>query len=273
MTPANTDYLSLLLNFPNVTPTGLLILFFLGMMRVAPIIVFSPFLGARLPGAVKMGLIVAITAVILPYLISTSKAPLAFDNFFIACCLKEVFLGFILAFLAAIPFYIAQSAGVLIDFLRGSSSLMVTDPTLQNQVSSIGLLYNYVLIVLFYQINGPFLFFDALFQSYTIIPAEGMINPLFFSLQLPFWKTIVKLLTTVTAISIQLSAPSLVAILMAEMFLGIANRLAPQVQIAFLGMSIKSFLGIALLCAGWFFILQQLSKFVLSWMHEIQTLL
>ena len=50
----------------------------------------------------------------------------------------------------------------------------------------------------------------------------------------------------IITIAIQLAAPALVAILMAEMFLGIANRLAPQVQIAFLGMSIKSLLGLGL---------------------------
>jgi type III secretion protein T len=56
-------------------------------------------------------------------------------------------------------------------------------------------------------------------------------------------------------LSLKLAAPALVAILMAEMFLGIANRLAPQVQIAFLGMPLKSFLGLLLLFFGWFAIL------------------
>lgn len=220
-----------------------------------------------------MGMTIALTVILLPHLISHSTHTIAFNTAYIGYLLKEFFIGLILAFLASIPFYIAQSAGVLIDFLRGSSALMVSDPTMQNQISPIGLLYNYVLIVLFYQINGPFLFFDALFQSYTIIPADGIINPLFFSLKLPFWQTITQLLTKFTAISMQLAAPSLVAILMAEMFLGIANRLAPQVQIAFLGMSIKSLLGIALLFAGWFFILQQMGNQTISWLQGIQSLL
>jgi len=64
----------------------------------------------------------------------------------------------------------------------------------------------------------------------------------------------------VFAVGIQLAAPSILAILMTEMFLGIANRLAPQVQIVFLGMSLKSLVGLAVLCAAWFFIIQQLNK-------------
>jgi type III secretion protein T len=57
------------------------------------------------------------------------------------------------------------------------------------------------------------------------------------------------------------------------MFLGIANRLAPQVQIAFLGMSLKSLLGIGLLFVGWFFILLQMSKQAQIWLKTLQYML
>ena len=77
----------------------------------------------------------------------------------------------------------------------------------------------------------------------------------------------------IVTIAIQMAAPSLVAILMAEMFLGIANRLAPQVQIAFLGMSIKSLLGLALLWAAWFFILKQFTKQSYSWIELLNKLI
>ena len=56
---------------------------------------------------------------------------------------------------------------------------------------------------------------------------------------------------------------------MTEMFLGIANRLAPQVQIAFLGMSLKSLVGLFVLWAGWFFILKQTSNETLNWFDLI----
>lgn len=271
---ATSDYLSLALSFPNHPPMSIATLFFLGLMRVAPIVAFVPFLGAKLPGGVKMGIAVALTVIVLPHIIVTSSAPIGFSNLFIGYAFKELFMGMILAFLASVPFYIAQAAGVLIDFMRGSSSLQVTDPTMQTQVSPLGLLYNYVLIVLFFQIDGPFIFFDAVIQSYTIIPANGVINPAFFSsTSLPFWKLIITLLTKFTALSIQLSAPALLAILMAEMFLGIANRLAQQVQIAFLGMSLKSLIGLMLLYMSWFFILKQTAQQSLLWLKELNTVL
>ncbi len=62
------DYLNLLLSYPH--PQSILLIALLGMMRIAPIVVLAPFFGAKLlPGPVKMGLIVSITAVFLPHLV------------------------------------------------------------------------------------------------------------------------------------------------------------------------------------------------------------
>lgn len=268
------DYLGLLMSFPNMTAEQLLSTFLLGLFRLAPIVSIAPFLGSKLPGGVKMGLAVSLAVLLLPQLLHYAKTPVVFNMAFLAYGLKELLMGFILAFLATIPFYIAQGSGSLIDFQRGSSSLQVTDPTTQTQTSSIGTMFNYVLIVLFFQINGPYYFLDAVSESFRILPIDKMIPISFFTmLSLPFWKMIIGLLTRFTAISIQLAAPSLVSILMAEMFLGIANRLAPQVQIVFLGMSLKSLLGLGLLWAGWFFILQQMGNQSLLWIKNIDDLL
>jgi type III secretory pathway component EscT len=59
---------------------------------------------------------------------------------------------------------------------------------------------------------------------------------------------------------------------MTEVFLGIANRLAPQVQIVFLGMSLKSLIGLAILASAWVFILKQMGKETFLWMKEVNNL-
>ena len=151
--------------------------------------------------------------------------------------------------------------------------LMAQDPNLQGQSSPIGIMFNYYLIVLFYALDGPLLFFDAIGTSFQAFPIDAFINPLFFNLNNPFWQISIEIGGRIFALSIQLAAPSLVAILMAEAFLGIANRLAPQVQIAFLGMALKSLLGLLLLWAGWFIILKQSGKISIDWMHTIENLL
>lgn len=270
---ATADYASFYSQLADFAPMALLSLFFLGVARMIPIVMLAPFFGAKMPAPIKMGLAISITIILLPHMAVKSRTMLDFNNLYIGYFLKELFVGFILAFLVSVPFYIALSAGSLIDFLRGSSSLQVTDPSSQEQTSPIGILYNYMLIVIFYNLNGPFIFFDSVIQSYNIIPPDAFLNPLFFSMHIPLWEMIIGILTKVIALSIQLSAPCLLAILMTEVFLGIANRLAPQVQISFLGMSLKSLIGLAILCAAWIFILQQMSKETLLWLKDINRVL
>ncbi len=268
-----TEYYRFFTYVYEFSPTAFLALFLLSLFRLAPIILFAPFLGAKLPSGVKMGILISFTLIFLPHIAMTSKTAFSFNIFYIVQALKELLVGFILAYLVTIPFHAATSAGVLIDFLRGSSALQVTDPFSQAQTSPIGNLYNYILIVSFYTLGGPFFFFDSVFSSYTIVPVDGFLNPLFFRGDLPFWTTIMGIVTKVVALGIQLSAPALLAILMTEVFLGIANRLAPQVQIAFLGMSLKSLIGLGMLCVAWFFILQQMEKQTFLWLKEIDKIL
>lgn len=273
MSSPTTDYVNYFMNLERFSPNAILTIFFLGFFRIAPIVSLSPFLGSKLPGGVKVGLAISLTILFVPLLITTSSASFGFNLAFIAFSVKELLMGFILGYLASIPFYIVQGSGSLIDFMRGSSSLQVQDPMMQTQTSPIGVLFNYILIIIFFQIGGLFYFLDAIVESFKILPIDKMIPAGFFNIKLLFWKTIMGLGTRILAISIQLAAPSIVAILMAEMFLGIANRLAPQVQIVFLGMSLKSLLGLGILWAAWFFFLKQMGNQSLLWIKQIDDIL
>jgi type III secretion protein T len=266
-----TDYL---FNLPHITWMGILTLYLLSLMRLAPIVVLAPFFGAKAaPVMARVAVILSLGAVFLPLLATRAIHPLGFDNAFLGYALKELLIGFILGFFVTIPFYMIQTSGIIIDYLRGSSIMQAQDPAMQNQASPIGILYNYILIVIFFEMDGPYLFINSILKSYDLIPVDGFINPLFFNPNNPFWKTSFDLLNFIISLGIQLAAPAIVAILMAEMFLGIANRLAPQVQIAFLGMSLKSLLGISLLWAAWFFILKQLNKESYDWLKLIDNLI
>ena len=260
------NFADLLSNLPNISIMGVMTLFFLILMRIAPSLILAPFFGAKLaPGIARMGLAICIATIFLPFLAVKVDTPISFSTSFLFYSLKEIFVGLVLGFFITIPFYMVQTSGTIIDYLRGASIMQSQDPSMQTQTSPIGILYNYIMIVIFFQVDGPFLFFDALMKSYELIPPAHMINPAFLGAKSPFWKIVFDIVNQIVTIAIQMASPAIVAILMAEMFLGIANRLAPQVQIAFLGMSIKSLLGLALLWTAWFFILKQFTKQAYSW--------
>lgn len=268
---SSTDsYFTMLFQYASTDPMTLLCSFFLIIARLIPIMIIAPFFGAKnAPAAARMMFAICLCAIFLPSVIFSLKENISLNLTYIGYLLKELFLGAILGFLVTIPFYVAQASGNLIDNIRGSASLQVTDPTTQSQTGPVGIFYNYVLIVVFFAVDGPFYFINALASSFDLIPINDILNPAFFTLKTPFWKMIITLLTHILSLAIQLGAPSIIGLLMAEMFLGIANRLAPQVQIVFLGISLKSFVGLGLLAAAWFFILKQLGKESMVWLKAI----
>jgi type III secretion protein T len=271
VTQSTDDYLFFLFNLPNFTGETILCLLFLIAARLIPIISLSPFLGAKaIPNVAKIFLVICLVAIFLPVNFLGLEKNITFNFEYIIFLFKELLIGFLLGFLAAFPFYIVQSSGSLIDHMRGSSSLQVTDPSTQSQTGPLGILYNYVLILAFYALDGPFLLFNALASSYTVVPVTGWINSAFFSTSIPYWKFFLSLFSQLMQMAIQLAAPSLVGILMAEMFLGIANRLSPNVQIVFLGIPLKSWLGIALLLLAWYLIIQQMGKESINWIKTIE---
>ncbi len=254
----NTDYISALFLIPKVAPQSVLSVFFLCLARLLPVISLAPFLGAKLSSLIKMGLALSLTALILPKALQTVSGPVYFDGMYLVLFLKELFIGFAIGFVLSLPFFIAQTAGNLIDFIRGSSSLMVTDPFMQSQNSPISLLYNYTLIVIFYQLGGMNIVLDGLITSLDTLPIDGILSKTLFLSNHPFWKVAFEALNNVVALGIQFCAPSIMAVLMTELFLGIANRLAPNVQISFLGMALKSLMGIIFLALSWLLIVNKL---------------
>ena len=130
-----------------------------------------------------------------------------------------------------------------------------------------------VLIVIFFMIDGPFIFLNALITAYDVIPPDQLLNPRFFDATGSTWKMLVGLFNKFMVISIQLSAPALLTILMTDFFLGIANRLAPQVQITFLGMPLKSLLALVIIWAGWQLFAQELAMQGHLWLDEVNNLI
>lgn len=248
------DYVSLYVDtaYANGDVTPFLSLMFLFMGRIFPIIALVPFFGGKvLPRPVKVTFAISLFAIFMPQLIFVTKTPIDFNLTLVIYLAKEVLVGLLLGFFLSIPFIIVQSAGIFIDHQRGGASLMVNDPTIQNQSSPLGTMFNLVLIYLFFLIDGPFTVLNIISESYTILPPDKMMTAYIFDQNSQVFTKIVGILGNVMILSTQLAAPALIMILMTDFFLGIANRLAPQVQITFLGMPLKSLLALVIVFFGW----------------------
>lgn len=270
------NYASLYSNlvFANHDPGPFLAMFFLFIARMFPILTQAPFFGAKiLPHPVKVVFGICLFVIFLPQMAVITKSHLVYDFHLILLFVKELFVGFLLGYFISIPFIIMQNTGVLIDHQRGASSLMVSDPSTQNQTSPLGTLFNMTLIYLFFYIDGPFKVIEIVYTSYEMIAPDQFMDMNFFNVNSKFVAEVTKLMGQVMILSTQMAAPALIIILMTDFFLGIANRLAPQVQITFLGMPLKSLLALMIVFFGWHLFVQQMVTESSQWINYINNLI
>lgn len=269
------SYISIFINsaIAKGDPFGPFALLFLFLGRFLPIVAQAPFFGARvMPHPVKMCFALSMFVLFLPKLLTVTTQPLAFNFLLLLLMIKEIFIGFLLGFMLNMPFTVTQSAGIIIDHQRGGASLMVNDPVIQNQSSPLGTLFNFMMIMLFWYIDGPFLVMDLINFSYEVIPPNQFFIAEFFQPHTPFWILMVQLFNHFMILSIQLATPALIAILMTDVFLGIANRLAPQVQITFLGMPLKSLLALLVIAIGFRLFNEEIVKQAIMWLNTISSM-
>ncbi|MEW4486720.1 type III secretion system export apparatus subunit SctT [Thalassoglobus sp. JC818] len=204
-------------------------------MTVASLTV--PFMGGdsiQLP--VRASIIASLGLILYPIVGPTlpveSLAPLELVSIF----LKEALLGLMLGFLASKLFWVALGIGMVIDNQRGASIAESLDPNTNEQVSPLGQLMQQALIALFYTSGGYLLFLTAMFQSYiawpifTCFPTFASDFPTFF----------LGHVDDVMKMTVILASPLLITLFISEFGLGLINRFAPQLNVFFLAMPLKS---------------------------------
>ncbi len=167
---------------------------------------------------------------------------------------REAFLGFMIGFFAAVPFWIAENVGNLIDNQRGATMGEVFSPLSGAQVSTTGIFFSQIVSTLFFVGGAVFLLLGALYKSYAIWPV-------FADFPSPASDAPLQTLATVDSMirsTVVISAPVIIIMFLATLGLGLVNRTAPQLNVFFLSMPIKSALGVAMLVIYLPFILDML---------------
>jgi type III secretion protein T len=156
---------------------------------------------------------------------------------------KEAFLGFLIGFFAAVPFWVAENVGNLIDNQRGATMGEVYSPLSGAQVSTFGIFFSQIASTLFFVGGAIFVLIGALYSSYSIWPVftEGIT----MSNEAPL--VILGASDGMLCTTVIISAPVIMVMFLATLGLGFVNRTAPQLNVFFLSMPVKSALGIAFL--------------------------
>ncbi|MEA2174001.1 MAG: flagellar biosynthesis protein FliR [Blastocatellia bacterium] len=228
------------------SPQAFLVLIGLAFARLLSFLLVVPFFGgAAVPARVKVATATAFVIIVYPSLEAglPKNAPLGFGPIgFIALLAKEAFVGFTLGFVASLVFEAVQVAGRVIDFQRGSTMSEMFAPQLQTRVSELGQFKLQLAIVIFLLIGAHRAFITSLLQSFEVIPALSF--PHIQAGWTPAAIMITKMTGGVLAIGIQLAAPVMIALLLTDLFFGIINRVAPQINVFFLSLPVKMAVGL-----------------------------
>lgn len=210
--------------------------------RLMPLFVLMPFMNrALVPRTIVFGIATGIGLIVVPVL--SHDLSVITDASLIFIVMKEAILGLLLGFVCAIPFWAMEAVGAVIDNQRGASMSATLNPLTGHDSSPIGLLLNIAFITYFFLIGGFGLLLEIIYESYVIWPPDRF-WPRF---ELDNAELLIGLVNRVVLLALLLSAPALVVMFMAELGLALVSRFAPQLQVFFLAMPIKSALGIFVL--------------------------
>jgi flagellar biosynthesis protein FliR len=235
------------------SPQAFMVLVGLAFARLLSFLVITPFFGgAAVSARVKVATATAFVIIVYPSLaagLPPGGGPLPFGALgFIALLAKEALVGFTLGFVTLLTFEGIQVAGRIIDFQRGAMLGEVFAPQVQSQVSALGQFNLQFAIVLFLAIGAHRVFISALLQSFELIPAIGF--PKISIGWTPLAASLTQLSAGVMAIGVQLAAPAMIALLLTDIFFGLINRAAPQINVFFLGLPVKMIVGLLVVLAS-----------------------
>ncbi|AKQ67679.1 Flagellar biosynthesis protein FliR [Myxococcus hansupus] len=216
------------------------------MCRVMPLLIFSPFLGGEVvPTELKMGIGLTLSIVLYPIIAgSVTAIPLSAMPY-IALMAKEIFIGFTMAFVVNTLFEAARVAGNLVDTMAGSNNAQLYVPQLGQQVTLFSSFKVQLTVVLFLTLDGHHVIIQALADSLVAIPLDGFPN--FNSGPWPFFDLMIRVFANLLKVSLALAAPGMLATFLTDVALGAINRVAPQIQVFFISMSVKPLVSVLLI--------------------------
>ena len=222
----------------------------LAMARIGGAFAICPALTeSMIPGVARRAAVLGFSCLAIPFI--KAGMPPGEPNvwMFGLVALKEALIGFLIGFFAAVPFWVAENVGNFIDNQRGATMGEVYSPLNGTQVSTTGIFFTQIVSTIFFVSGAVLLMLGALYKSYAVWPvfAADAAGPTFLSFVPDAPIQMLGTLDGMLKTTVVISAPVIIVMFLATIGLGLVNRTAPQLNVFFLSMPVKSALGIAML--------------------------
>jgi flagellar biosynthetic protein FliR len=223
----------------------------LGAARTVPVTwLVSPLGGARLPAMARVAFGFLLASLVAPTLRAAAvRAGLdhAGSGLLVLVLARELLVGLGVGLVVSFAFRAAETAGRLVDVLRGASLGEVLVPTSDERASPLGALYALLATLVFLELGGVARLLEAMLASYDAVPLAGALTP--GTLRAGALVVVVAS-ARLLEVALALAAPVVVALWLTDLALGMIARIAPQVPVYFVGLPAKGLLAVGVVLLG-----------------------
>lgn len=217
-------------------------LFFLALTRILAALINIPVLGGQaIPAQVRISFGIVLTLILIPWQMTPAdSAVLGFIPFAIAI-LKELIIGSLAGFAASLTFGTMQIVGEVMGLGSGFGSSRIFNPSISDSGTAFNSFFTMIALLIFLVIDGHHIVILAVGKMFEIIPINGPLPTQSFP-------ALVQMTSLLILTGIQIALPVMAALTLTDVGLGLVARVAPRVQIYFLGLPLK--VGISFLSLG-----------------------
>lgn len=212
-------------------------------VRIFSMCFFLPFIGEKfVPFQMRFFLSLSLSFFVFDHVPIVSNHN--YDTIFLAICVsKEIFVGFTLGFLAKNFFEAFMMAASIVGYQMGFGTANVIVPGSDHQISSFVAFHRAIVTLIFLALNFHHIYFSAIFDSFEIIPLLKV------AISEEFMKHILLSTADIFKIGIQLSAPVLIALMLAMSALGMVARTVPSMNVFTISFPVSFFTGLGIYVA------------------------
>ena len=226
------------MNFPFLDMNEMAV-FAMVLIRVSVILFMFPVFGSNLiPMPVKAGMSLLLSLYLTPVV---TVSPQSFPNTILeggVLVLSEAVMGLTLSLVVRFFFAAVQVGGQLVGYQMGFAIANVFDPVSGGQMSILSNFAFWVTLILFMVLDGHHMFIRALAHSFEMVPV-GHLYP-----GKSIMPSMIKLSSGMFSLSLQISGPAIVALLLVNAAFGIVAKVVPQINILIVAFPINVSMGL-----------------------------
>lgn len=212
------------------------------LARIGGMFGFAPVFGSHnIPKQAKAALSLVLALVIFP---GVSAPPGGYPENLISyalCIGKEIGVGIVIGYVAALITVSVQLAGHLIDMQIGFGLVNIVDPISGRQITVIGQFQYIIAILLFLGTNSHHVLLTAVRESYHLVPIAE------FTLSKACQTGIIALFRNMFSLAFRIAAPVTCALLLTDVVMAVLARAVPQMNVFIVGFPLKIASGLLVL--------------------------